>query len=64
MFVRRDPEYYLVAPNFVEAPDYILNACDKDTYTYPIHGWYWFDTLEQAAEFFGVTLEYLQEHTL
>ena len=22
----------------------MLNAVDKDTYTYPIDGWYWFDT--------------------
>lgn len=42
----------LFAPNKVENKDYILIREDKLTYTYPIHGWYWFDTLIEAETFF------------
>jgi hypothetical protein len=31
------------APNFVYAPDYTLLREDKDTYTYPVDGWSWYD---------------------
>jgi len=42
----------LHAPNKVTDKDYILKIADKDTYTYPIHGWSWFATLEEAETFF------------
>lgn len=32
------------APNFVYAPTYTLLREDKDTYTYPVDGWSWYDT--------------------
>ena len=47
-FYKREDEELLVAPNFVYAPGYTLKAEDKDTYTYPQDGWYWFDTLDDA----------------
>ena len=31
------------APNFIYAPTYTLLREDKDTYTYPIEGWEWYD---------------------
>lgn len=31
------------APNFVYAPDYTLLKELKDTYEYPIDGWFWYD---------------------
>jgi hypothetical protein len=31
------------APNFVYAPTYTLLREDKDTYTYPVDGWTWYD---------------------
>jgi hypothetical protein len=44
------------APNFVYAPTYTLNKINKDEYTYPTPGgWYWFDTEEEAKAFFGIT---------
>lgn len=49
----------LSGPNFVYGPflDYVLLAEEKDEYltlgVLPIDGWYWFDTDEQAREFFG-----------
>ena len=47
-FYKRDGEELLVAPNFVRAPTFDLFAEDKDTYTYPVEGWTWYDTLDQA----------------
>lgn len=41
-----------VAPTSVEAPTFSLYADQKDTYTYPVGGWYWFDTEAQAYDFF------------
>lgn len=41
-------------PNSVFGPDYLLLAENKDTYKYPINGWYWFDTIEEAKLFFGI----------
>lgn len=48
----------LRGPNFVHAPDFSLLAEDKDEYLaldiFPMDGWYWFDTEEEAREFLGV----------
>jgi hypothetical protein len=52
----------LCAPNFVDAPTYQLNRGDKDTYTYPVNGWYWFDSIEEAANFFGIELPKEEEN--
>jgi len=43
-------------PHYVYGPydSYTLLKEQKDTYTYPIDGWYWFDTEEQAYNFFGI----------
>ena len=32
------------APNFVYGPDFELVRELKDTYSYPVEGWYWFET--------------------
>ena len=37
------------------SPSYTLLAEDKDTYTYPVDGWYWYDTVNEASIAFGVT---------
>lgn len=39
---------WMYAPNFVDAPNYTLEKELKDTYTYPIDGWSWYD--EQPYE--------------
>lgn len=54
-FYRVENEELQEAPNFVYAPTYTLSKEEKDTYTYPTEGgWYWFDTIEEAATFFGI----------
>lgn len=47
-------EELLYAPNFVHAPDYSLTKEQKDNYSYPNNGWYWFDSEEEAIAFFNL----------
>lgn len=37
----------------ISSPVVTLKAEDKDNYTYPQDGWYWFDTFEEALAFFA-----------
>lgn len=46
------------APNAVYAKDYTLKASDHATYTYPVHGWWWFDSLEQAQAHFNTRYDF------
>lgn len=48
-------EILLHGPNAVHGPDFSLLKEEKDNYSYPVEGWYWFDSEEVAKEFFGVT---------
>lgn len=43
----------LEAPNFVLNKDYTLFKETKDQYTYPVDGWYWFDSIEEAISVLG-----------
>ena len=38
----------LYGPNFVEHKDYQLYAESHHLHTYPVDGWYWFDSEEEA----------------
>ena len=40
---------------------YALLPQFKDTYTYPIDGWYWFNTPQEAAQFLGFSYASLLE---
>ncbi len=46
----------LYAPNFVYGgyDAYQLLKENKETYTYPVDGWYWFNTEEEAKTFFNL----------
>ena len=46
------------APHFVYAKDYELLRDLHDTYTYPVHGWWWFDTLDQAQTHFNTRYDF------
>lgn len=50
--VEDDMVFY--APNFVSSPTFELTKELKDTYTYPIGGWYWFDTRSEAIDFWNL----------
>ena len=38
--------------NFVLNMDFNLYRESKNDYTYPVHGWHWFDSEEEAYKFF------------
>lgn len=44
----------LYAPNFVESSEISLYSELHESYSYPADGWYWFDGVEKANEFFGL----------
>jgi hypothetical protein len=46
----------LYGPNFVLGPygTYELRKETYATHTYPVDGWYWFDTETDAKDFFGI----------
>ena len=44
----------LYGPNFVLNANYELRKETKDDYTYPVDWWYWFDTRQEALDFFGI----------
>lgn len=47
-FYKRDDGQLLAAPNYVSGPGFELQADLHDTYTYPLDGWHWFETLDDA----------------
>ena len=47
-FYKREGEDLQIAPNFVYAPGYTLEKETREENTYPVDGWYWFDTLDEA----------------
>ena len=53
-FYKLDDGLLLEGPNAVYAPTFTLLKEDKDIYTYPIDGWYWFNSDEEAREFFNL----------
>lgn len=56
-FYKEDNGSLLIGENFVYSPTVTLKAEEKDNFTYPQDGWYWFDTEEEAYSFFGLERE-------
>ena len=50
-------EGLLYGPNFVINANYELKRETHDQHIYPIDGWYWFDSEEEASIFFNWPLE-------
>ena len=53
-FYKNDNGTLLCGPNFVLNANYELKKETKDDHTYPVDGWYWFDSRQQALDFFGI----------
>ncbi len=53
-FYKYEQEELFCGPNFVESDDYRLVKEEHQTYTYPVFGWYWFETYEEAKIFFNI----------
>ena len=49
-YKQNEVEEWMYAPNFVDAPDYTLEKELKDTYTYPVDGWTWYDEQPYVIE--------------
>ena len=45
----------------LESKNFTLDISLKDTYDYPVDGWTYFDTLNEAGESFGVDPEEFRE---
>jgi hypothetical protein len=52
-FYKLDGQMLLFGPNFVEHKDWQLYRNLHETYTYPVEGWYWFNSREEAKQFFN-----------
>lgn len=52
-FFKKNEDEIVMAENFVYSPIVTLKIEEKDNYTYPQDGWYYFDTKEEAEEFFN-----------
>jgi hypothetical protein len=46
----------LYAPNFVLNANYELYKEQANNYTYPVDGWSWFDSEQEAYAFFNLEL--------
>lgn len=44
------------APNAVYNSNYTLLKENSTDYEYPVDGWYWFDSIEEAENFFGLEI--------
>lgn len=59
-FYKQEGKNILHGPNFVFGPDLTLIKEDIEEYLlldiFPVDGWYWFDSTEEAYAFFGVPM--------
>jgi len=53
-FYKLDNEVLLYGPHFVLNANYELRKETHTEHTYPVDGWYWFDTEQEAKDFFGI----------
>ena len=56
-FYKNDDGNLLFAPNFVYAPTFALERELSKIYTYPVEGWYWFNTEYEANAHFGIIID-------
>jgi hypothetical protein len=70
-FYKNDNGQLLFAPNYVINKNYELYRERKEEYEYPVDGWHWFTTRQEALDFFDLTeqgseqsfaLEYLKNN--
>jgi hypothetical protein len=50
----------LYGPNYVLNANYELRRETRDDHSYPVDGWYWFDTEEEARLFFDLPAEFIE----
>jgi hypothetical protein len=47
-FYKMDEEVLQYAQNFVCGPGFDLDRSQKDSYSYPVEGWTWYDSVDEA----------------
>lgn len=52
-FYKKEDITILYAPNIVQGPNYVLLAENKDTYNYPVDGWIYAVSLDDAINIFA-----------
>ena len=53
-FYKLENEAVLYGPHFVLNANYELRCETHDQHTYPVDGWYWFESEDEAYAFFDV----------
>jgi hypothetical protein len=53
-FYKQDTTELRYAPVSVIGPGITLTSDNHVGVTYPVNGWYWFDTVQEAFDFFGI----------
>lgn len=53
-FYKNDDGCLLYGPNYVLSGSYNLYKDQKDSYEYPVFGWYWFNSEDEARLFFNL----------
>jgi hypothetical protein len=48
-------------PNYVLDSNFKLYKETRNDHTYPIDGWYWFDSIEEAREFYDIPTPIAEE---
>jgi hypothetical protein len=51
-FYKKEETEILFAPNIVNGPNYMLVLADKDEYDYPIDGWIYANSFDEAIAYF------------
>lgn len=55
-FYKYESENLLYGPNFVYNENYTLLREEAQTIDFPIDGWHWFDSIEDACGFFNISV--------
>jgi hypothetical protein len=58
-FYKLQDDILIRAGCFVHSADYSLLVENKDTYEYPVDGWYWFDSFDEAVEFLQPPVDFI-----
>ena len=56
-FYKYEDQNLYFGANYVLNADYELRKEIKDNHSYPVDGWYWFDSQEEAKQFFKIEEE-------
>ena len=60
-FYKNEDGNVMHGPNFVLNMNYELRKETKNKHTYPVDGWFWFNSDQEAYDFFGIELPVVVE---